>query len=127
MHTADVYSIWSATTVVQLLSVHTRDAEAYAKYLNIGQKARYIHGKRPKNDEEETYRDADLGILNELHKQFTAMHRWKHRDTPEGGMQLLQHIDHMDYMIEEIKRLTQILPHQLPRADLLQQQEGHAC
>ena len=72
---ADAYSIWSATTAIQLLSVHTRDTKEYRKYLGDGHKARFWYAPRPKKEKEETYVDSDLGVLTELHKQFVAMHK----------------------------------------------------
>ena len=76
----------------------------------MGQKARYMYGKRPKHEKADTYRDTDLGILIELHKQLTCIHRRKHKSTPEEGEQFLQHIAHMDYMIDEINRFVPKLP-----------------
>ena len=116
MQTADIYiyiciySIWSATAVKKLLSVHTRNQKEYTKDLPMGQKAKFMYGRRPKHEKEDTYRDTDLGILIELHKQLTSIHRWQHKSTPEEGEQLLQHIAHLDYMIDEINRLVPKLP-----------------
>ena len=80
------------------------------KYLGLGQEATFMYGHRPKNDKEETYRDADLGVLIELHKQFTAMHRWMTKAPPETGEQLLQHVSHIDYLTDEVARLIPKLP-----------------
>ena len=46
----------------------------------------------------------------ELHKQFTSMHKWKTKDTPKNGPQLIEYVKHMDHMFAEIDRLTQKLP-----------------
>ena len=48
MQMSDVYSTWSATTTVQLLSAHTRDKQEIKKYLGVGQKARFWYAPRPK-------------------------------------------------------------------------------
>ena len=78
--------------------------------MGLGQKARFWYGHRPKNYKEDAYRDTDLGIMIELHKQFTSMHKWKLKSTPTEGEQLQQHIAHMDHMVSEISRLTPKLP-----------------
>ena len=65
---ADAYSIWSATTTVQLLSSHTRDAKEIAKYLGTGQKAKFWYAPRQKKEKEDSYTDSDLGVMVELHK-----------------------------------------------------------
>ena len=75
MQLADVYSVWSATATVQLLSSHTRDAKEIAKYMSTGQKARFWYAPRPKKEKEDSYVDSDLGVLIELHKQFVSMHK----------------------------------------------------
>ena len=82
-----------------MISEHTRDIAEIKKYLGLGQKARFESGRRPKNDKEDAYKDADLGILIELHKQFTSMHKWKNKDIPWGEQQLMQHIAHMDHLV----------------------------
>ena len=82
---SDIYSVWSATNTVQMMSEHTRDPKEMKRYLGLGQKARFWYGHRPKNDKEEACRDADLGILIELHKQFTSMHKWKTKEAPGEG------------------------------------------
>ena len=58
----------------------------------------------------DAYRDAELGILVVLHKEFTAMHTRMAKAPPETGEQLLQHISHMDYLIDEVARLIPRLP-----------------
>ena len=75
MQMSHVYSLWSATDTVQMISVHTKDTKEMAKNLSLGQMSRFMYGHRPKHEKEETYRDTDLGILIELHKEFTSMHR----------------------------------------------------
>ena len=47
MQMADLYSMSYATTVIQLMSVHTRDTKEYAKHFKIGQRARYLWEKTP--------------------------------------------------------------------------------
>ena len=79
MQLADVYRIWSAANTMQMMSEHTRDPKEIKKYLGMGQKARFWYRHRPKNDKEEAYKDADLGVMIELHKQFTSMHTWKQK------------------------------------------------
>ena len=64
----------------------------------------------PKNYKEDAYRDTDLGIMIELHKQFTSMHKWQLKSAPTEGAQLQQHIAHMDHMVSEMGRLTPKLP-----------------
>ena len=110
MQMSDVYSLWSATTTVQMLSAYTRDKQEIKKYLSLGQKARYWYAPRDKKEKEDSYIDSDLGILIELHKQFVAMHKWKNKETPEEAFKLAQHIEHMDHLMVEIKRLTKNLP-----------------
>ena len=85
MQMADIYSVWSATNTVQMMSAHTRDTKEMTKYLGLGQKVRFWYGHRPKKDKEDTYRDTDLGVMIELHKQFTSMQIWKNKDTPSEG------------------------------------------
>ena len=75
MQIADVYSVWSATETVQLLSRHTRDTKEIAKYMSTGQKARFWYAPRPKKEKEDSYVDSDLGVLIELHKQYVSMHK----------------------------------------------------
>ena len=110
MQMADVYSVWSATNTVQMISEHTRDISEMRKYLSLGQKARYWYGHRPKNDKESAYRDAHLGVMIELHKQFTMLHRYASRDIPELPHQVLQRVEHMDHIDNEINRLVNQLP-----------------
>ena len=69
-----------------------------------------MYGRRPTHENEDSYRDSDLGILIELHKQLTAMHRWQHKSTPEEGEQLQQHIAHIDHLVDEINSLVPKLP-----------------
>ena len=107
---ADTYSLWSATNIVQIMSAHTSDTKEMTKYLGFGQKAHFWYGHRPKHDKEDTYRDTDLGVMNELQNQFTAMHKRKNKDTPTEGTKLIQHIQHMDYTEIEVSRLLTKLP-----------------
>ena len=67
MQMSDVYTVWSATNTVQMMSEHIRDTTEMKKYLGLGQNARFWYGHRPKHDKEDAYRDANLGILIELH------------------------------------------------------------
>ena len=69
-----------------------------------------MYGRRPKHEKEDSYRDSDLGILIELHKQLTAIHRWQHKSTPEEREQLQQNIAHIDHLVDEINRLIPQLP-----------------
>ena len=62
---SDIYSVWSATSTVQMMSEHTRDPKEISKYLSLGQKARFWYGHRPKHDKEDASRDAELGIMIE--------------------------------------------------------------
>ena len=110
MQMSDIYSVWSATNIVHMMSEHTRDPKEMQKYLGLGQKARFWYGQRPKNDKEESYRDADLGVMIELHKQLTSMHKWKTKEAPAEGDQLMQRVAHMDHLIDEIIRLLPKLP-----------------
>ena len=84
MQMSDVYSLWSATTTVQMLSAYTRDKQEIKKYLSLGQKARYWYAPREKKEKEDSHVDSDLGILIELHKQFVSMHKWEKRHTRRG-------------------------------------------
>ena len=110
MQMSDVYSIWSATNTVQMMSEHTRDVAEIKKHLGLGQKARFWYGHLPKHEKEDAYRDMHLGILIKLHKQFTMLHKYASKDTPEGAQQLLQRIQHIDHIVEEIDRLLPQLP-----------------
>ena len=110
MQMSDVYSLWSGTNTVQMMSVHTKDTKEMAKYQSLGQKARFMYGHRPKHDKEDTYGDTEFRVLIELHKQFTSMHRCVVKATPEHGEQLQQHISHMDHMTAEVARLIPKLP-----------------
>ena len=65
---------------------------------------------RPKHEKEAAYKDMHLGILVELHKQFTMLHRYASRDTLERAQQLIQRIEHIDHIVEEIDRLVPQLP-----------------
>ena len=109
MQISDVYSLWSATNTVQRLSGHTRDKQEVKKYLSLGQKARYWYAPRGKKENEDSYGDADLGIMIEQHKQFISMHKWKTKETPEDAAKLMQHIARMDQMMDEIDRLLKNL------------------
>ena len=109
MQMSDVYSTWSATTTVQLLSVHARDKQEIKKYLSMGQKARFWYAPRPKKGKEDSYVDSDLGVLIKLHKQFVAMHKWKLKQMP-CATRLAQHMEHRDYLIAEIERIIEKLP-----------------
>ena len=100
-----IYSLWSATNTVQMMSAHTRDIKEMSTCLGLGQKARSWYGHRLKNDKEDACKDAELGILVELHKQFTAMHKWMTKATPTEGAKLMQHGQHMDHLVEEVNRL----------------------
>ena len=93
-----------------MMSAHTRDIKEISKDLGLGQKARFWSGHGPKHDTEDAYKDADLGVIIEFHKQFASMHKWKTKDTPAEAYQLTQHIDHMDQMTNEISRLLPKLP-----------------
>ena len=107
MQMSDVYSTWSATTTVQLLSAHTRDVQEMKKYLSMGQKARFWYAPRTKKEKEDSYIDSDLGVLNELHEQVVAMHKWMRKDI--GGMNAMrrgQHEEHKASLIAEVERLT---------------------
>ena len=110
MQMADAYNIWSATNTVQMMSEHTRDVSEIKKYLSLGQKARFWYGHRPKNDKEAAYRDAHLGIMIELHKQFTMLHRYASKETPDNPQHLMQKIEHVDHIDGEINRLVVKLP-----------------
>ena len=107
---SDVYSLWSATTTVQLLSSHTRDKQEIKKYLSLGQKARCWYAPRAKKEKEDSYMDSELGILVELHKQVVAMHKWKLKEPPEEAFKMTQHIEYMDHLMAEIDRLIRKLP-----------------
>ena len=107
---SDVYSLWSATNTVHMLSAHTRDKQEIKKYISLGQKARYWYAPREKKEKEDSYVDSDSGILIELHKQFVSMHKWKNKGTPEDATQLTQHIEHLDKLMDEIDRLANKLP-----------------
>ena len=107
---SDVYSLWSATTTVQLLSAYTRDKQEIRKYLSLGQKARFWYAPRSKKEKEDSYIDSDLGVLVEIHKQFVAMHKWELKETPEEDFKLAQHIAHMDHLMAEKDRLIEKLP-----------------
>ena len=110
MQMSDVYSTWSATTTVQLLSAHTRDKQEIKKYLSMGQKARFWYAPRTKKEKQDSYVDSDLGVLIELHKQFVAMHKWKLKETPIETTKLASHMEHWDHFIAEIDRLIEKLP-----------------
>ena len=88
MQLADANSFWSATSVVQVFSEHTGDSVEYKEYLGIGQKAQFIYANRQELDKEREYMDTNLGILIEVHKQFTAIEIWVGKATPEGGDKL---------------------------------------
>ena len=112
MQMSDVYSLWSATNTVQMLSAHTRDKQETKKYLSLGQQARYWYAPRGKKEKEDSYGDSDLGVMIELHKQFVSMHKWKTKETPEDAAKLMQHIEHMDQMMDEIDRpIKKLLNH----------------
>ena len=111
MQMSDAYSIWSATTTIQLLSVHTRDIKEYRKYLGTGQKARFWYAPRPKKEKEDTYVDSDLGVLTELQKQLVSMHKWMRKDTGSmSEIQKVQHEEHKASLIAEVARLITKLP-----------------
>ena len=46
----------------------------------------------------------------ELHKQFTMLHRYATKATPDNPQQLMQRIEHIDHIDEEIRRLVVKLP-----------------
>ena len=45
------------------------------------------------------------------------MHKWKTKETPEDEVKLMQHIEHMDQMMDEIDRLTKKLPNHTKMGD----------
>ena len=51
MQMSDVYSLWSATNTIQMLSAHTRDKQEIKKYLSLGQKARYWYAPKGEKGE----------------------------------------------------------------------------
>ena len=68
MQMSDVYSLWSATNTVQMMSAHTKDPKEIKKYLSLGQKARFWYGPRVKREKEDAYADSDIGVIIKLHK-----------------------------------------------------------
>ena len=76
----------------------------------MGQKVQYIYTKTQMQDKEKTYRDANSGIVIQVHKQLTALQRWLGKATPEDGDRLLQHIQQRDSIGQELDRLTSIVP-----------------
>ena len=63
-------------------------------------------------DKEKACRDTNLGIVMEAHKQFTSLLMWLGKATPEGQEQVMQHVQHHDYIIQELNRLVEVLPQQ---------------
>ena len=49
MQLSDVYSLWSATNIVQMVSAHTKDPKELKGFLKLGQKAHFNYMPRRPN------------------------------------------------------------------------------
>ena len=124
MQLADVYSMWSATNVIQMLSEHTRDKQEYKKYLGLGQKASISMLRDTEWIRRKHIGMLTLGVLIELHKQLTAWRRWQQKATPTTDMQVQQHVQRYENIGNDLLRIADVIPKHKDRACLKQASIG---